>query len=139
MRRRSFLLLVAALVLVAFDGRAAEAVLTPERIVGTWVLRGGSCTDDNAEFVTFRDNGAVESSDKGVLQAAGFWRLADDLVKLNVVAPPSFFDEKLKATEGQFGLFEISLAPFNIQDTAFDAVGILGQEVRRTRFTRCAG
>jgi hypothetical protein len=60
-------------------------------------------------------------------------------VKLNVVAPPSFFDEKLKATEGQFGLFEISLAPFNIQDTAFDAIGILGQEVRRTRFTRCAG
>jgi hypothetical protein len=74
-----------------------------------------------------------------VLQAAGFWRLADGLVKINVVASPAFFDERLKATEGQFQAFEITLAPFNIEDSTFEAVGILGQEVRRTRFTRCAG
>ncbi len=139
MRRQGYFLLVAALVLVAFESRAADEVLTPELIVGTWVLKNGSCTDDQAEFVTFRDNGAVESSNKGMLQATGFWRLADGPVKLNVVASPAFFDERLKEMEGQYHTFEINLTPFNIKDSTFEAMGVLGEQVQRTTFTRCAG
>jgi hypothetical protein len=131
--------LVAVLVLVAFEGRAADEALTPESIVGTWVLSNGSCTDDKAEFVTFRGNGAVESSNRGVLQTAGFWRLAEGPVKLNVIASPAFVEEKLKDLEGQYHAFEINLTPFNIKDSSFEAIGVLGQEVRRTTFTRCAG
>jgi hypothetical protein len=130
---------VAALVLVAFESRAADEALTPEGIVGTWVLNNGSCAEDTAEFVTFRGNGAVESSNSGLLQAAGFWRLADGLIKLNVVASPAFFEEKLKEMEGQFHAFEINLAPFNVKDSTFEAIGVLGQEVQRATFNRCAG
>lgn len=139
MRRQGYFLLVAALVLVAFESRAADEVLTPELIVGTWVLKNGSCTDDKAEFVTFRGNGAVESSDKGMLQAAGFWRLADGPIKLNVIASPAFFDERLKEMEGQYYAFEINLTPFNIKDSTFEAMGVLGEQVQRATFTRCAG
>ena len=139
MRRQGYFLLVAALVLVAFESRAADEVLTPELIVGTWVLKNGSCTDDRAEFVTFRGNGAVESSDKGMLQAAGFWRLADGPIKLNVIASPAFFDERLKEMEGQYHAFEINLTPFNIKDSTFEAMGVLGEQVQRATFTRCAG
>ena len=139
MRRQGYFLLVAALVLVAFESRAADEVLTPELIVGTWVLKNGSCTDDKAEFVTFRGNGAVESSDKGMLQAAGFWRLADGPIKLNVIASPAFFDERLKEMEGQYHAFEINLTPFNIKDSTFEAMGVLGEQVQRATFTRCAG
>jgi len=131
--------LVAALVLVAYESRAADEGLTPEGIVGTWVLSNGSCADAKAEFVTFRGNGAVESSNGGMLQAAGFWRLADGLIKLNVVASPAFFEEELKEMEGQFHAFEINLTPFNFKDTTFEAIGVLGQEVRRATFTRCTG
>ena len=139
MRHQICSVLVAILVLVAFECRAADEALTPESIVGAWVLNNGSCADANAEFVTFRGNGAVESSNGGMLQAAGFWRLADGLVKLNVIASPAFFEEKLKEMEGQFHAFEINLAPFNVKDSTFEAIGILGQEVRRATFTRCAG
>jgi hypothetical protein len=131
--------LVAALVLIAFESRAADEALTPEDIVGTWVLNNGSCTDDKAEFVTFRGNGAVESSNRGKLQAAGFWRLAEGPVKLNVIASPAFFEEKLKEMEGQYHAFEINLTPFNVKDSTFEAVGVLGQEVQRATFNRCAG
>jgi hypothetical protein len=139
MRHKICSVFVAALVLVASESRAADEALTPEGIIGTWVLGDGSCNDDTAEFVTFRGNGAVESSNGAKLQAAGFWRLADGLVKLDVIASPAFFEEKLKEMVGQYHAFEISLAPFNVKDSSFEAIGILGQEVRRTTFARCAG
>lgn len=140
MKRRMVSIFVAALlVFAAFEARAADAVLTAKHLVGTWVAHADTCSDDKAEFITFRQNGAVESSDKGALQAVGFWRIADDMVTLNVLASPAFFDETRKEADGGFYAFEISMAPFEVTQSTFEAIGVLGEQVRRAKFTRCPG
>ena len=125
---------------IAFEARSAELEL--DYLMGTWVLHGGECADDNAQFVDFRKNGAVEIMRDGKLEAAGFWKLEDEFADLHVIASPAFFQKDfeakgLKAMEGQFYAFRIRLLPLNAKADVFEGVGILGEQVRHAVFNRC--
>ena len=116
--------------------QAQPASLTDASIVGRWVVNLGKCSDANAEFITFGGNGAVESMRDGRADAVGFWRLDSDKIYLSVLAPPGRFDEKLKDVQGYYA-FDILIATFNVTADGFEGVGLLGEQVRYGKFTRC--
>ena len=122
----------------AFAENAGAASLTNETLVGKWVVNEGKCTDANAEFLIFRKNGAVESVRNGKLDALGFWTLNDDNVSIEVLAPPSFFKEieELKDVPIGYQQFHLTIAAFDIAADSFQGIGLLGEQVRRGKFTR---
>ena len=127
------------LALLTFAGNATAAPLTEQSLVGNWVVNEGKCSDGNAEFLIFRKNGAVESVRNGKLDAVGFWTLSDDNISLDVLAPPSFFKdvEELKDTPIGYQQFHLTIAAFDIAADSFQGIGMLGEQVRRGKFTRC--
>lgn len=137
MRSRIRFALLAPLFLLAAGGSAKAGNLTADNLIGTWVLDGGACTGPHAEMITFRKQASVEAMHAGRLEAVGFWQLDDDTIKLNVLAPPALFGEDLEATEGMYFPFEIIVAAFDIKDDAFEAIGVLGEQIRRATFARC--
>ena len=116
--------------------QAHAATLTEAALVGNWVVNEGTCSDANAEFITFAKNGTVESARNGRVDAVGFWKLENDRNLLSVLAPPAVLDEKLKDISG-FYAFDITIATFNVAADAFEGVGILGEQIRYGKFSRC--
>ena len=116
--------------------QAQPASLTDASLVGKWAVNLGKCSEANAEFITFGGNGAVESMRDGRADAVGFWRLENDKIHLSVLAPPGRFDEKLKDVQGYYA-FDILIATFNVTADGFEGVGLLGEQVRYGKFTRC--
>jgi len=121
---------------VLAPGHADAAALTADALVGEWVVNEGECSDDNAEYIHFSKNGTVESTRNGDTDAVGFWKLDNDKILLSVLAPPSRFDEKLKDVAG-YDAFDITIATYNVTADAFEGVGILDEQIRYGKFSRC--
>ena len=141
MKKSDRLIAAAAIASTIICGAAAAqqpqpASLTDASLAGKWVVNLGKCSDANAEFITFGGNGAVESMRDGRADAVGFWRLDNDRILLTVLAPPGRFDEKLKDVKGYYA-FDILIATFNVTADGFEGVGLLGEQVRYGKFTRC--
>lgn len=128
---------------LGFSSGSKATELDGGYLLGTWVVDTTDCASTAAEFVVFRKSGAFESLRAGRLEAAGFWALEGDLVKMNLVASPAFFQDakeqfaKLGELGGGFSTFEIRVIPLNLQQDKFDAVGVLEDQVAVTAFQRC--
>ncbi|MFO1127109.1 MAG: hypothetical protein U1E66_01530 [Rhodospirillales bacterium] len=121
---------------VAAADPAGEQQLSEASLVGNWVVNEGACTDANAEFLVFNKNGSVVSMRLGKADAVGFWTLKEGKIFLDVLAPPSRLDEKLKNVKGLLS-FGITIAPYEVTADAFRGVGILDDQIRYGSFTRC--
>ena len=130
--------MVAAALAAATYGKAVaqEASLTDASLIGKWVVNVGKCSDPNAEFITFLKSGAVESTRNGTADAVGFWRLENDRIYQNVLTTPARLHEKLKDVKGYYP-FDITIATFDVATDSFQGVGILGDQTRYGKFTRC--
>lgn len=141
--RRACLSMVSFVTVLGISFQAWSLELTDKYLLGKWVIDGTNCADASAEFVTFRDSGAVDAVRGGKLEAAGFWEVGDDIVSVHVVASPAFFHDNreeasdLKAFEGEYYAFRIRVVPFDIEADQFGAVGVLGDQVNRGVFIRC--
>ncbi|MDS4011098.1 MAG: hypothetical protein RKK15_06845 [Defluviicoccus sp.] len=137
MIRAGGILVVAALaVSPCAQAAAPETSLTDTSLVGKWVVNIGECSDPNAEFITFLKSGAVESTRNGSADAVGFWRLENDRIYLNVLTTPARLHEKLKDVSGYYP-FDITVATFNVTADSFQGVGVLDDQTRYGKFTRC--
>lgn len=135
--RKTFIILFSLLMALGVSFQVQSAELGGDYLVGTWVVDQDSCSDASSEFLIFRQSGAVESVRAGKLEAAGFWNLGNDMVDVHVVASPAFFHDDLKVMEGQYYAFPIRVVPFNLEADKFEAIGLLGDQVRRAVFVRC--
>lgn len=115
---------------------SASAAMTDTSLVGNWVVNDGTCSDAKSEFLTFSKNGSVVSMRDGEADAVGFWTLKDSKIFLDVLAPPSRFDEKLKDVKGVYA-FGITIATYDVTPDVFRGVGILDDQIRYGKFTRC--
>ena len=100
------------------------------------MVDNGKCGDAGAELLIFHKDGSVVSVHNNEADAVGFWTLADGKIYLDVLAPPSRLDEKLKDVEG-LSYFGITIAPYDVTADAFRGIGILDDQVRYGSFTRC--
>jgi hypothetical protein len=141
--RKIYLSVVSIITVLGLSLPAWSAELNDKYLLGKWAIDAIDCSASNSEFVIFRDSGAVENVRGGKLEAAGFWKLEDDIMKIDVVASPAFFHDAredavdLKAFEGEYLAFRIRVVPFDVKPDRFDVVGILGEEVIRDVFHRC--
>ncbi len=114
----------------------------PPISAGEWVVGPTEQKCDSTEFehLTFRKNGSFEGGRTGKVEAAGIWSIDEDIVSLHIVSSPAFFEdihEELKAFKDQYHYFYIKIVPFNIEDGKFEAVGVIGEMIKKGVFVRC--
>jgi hypothetical protein len=114
--------------------------LSADYLRGRWVIDEQNCSSSKSEYLEFRKNGTFESTRTGKAEIVGFWELAEGTVTLHMVTSPAFFvdlDKGLREHEGAYHYFLASLVIFNTQDTGFEAVGMIGSQVKRVKAARC--
>lgn len=119
---------------------AHAADLNADYLVGRWVLGAQDCKSPDIETIEFRKNGTYESIRSGEVQIVGFWRIDQDLVELNMVTSPAYFsdiDPRLESYKDLYNYFQSKVAIFNIQEDSFEAVGVMGHAIERTRAVKC--
>jgi hypothetical protein len=125
----------------AFGVNAAE--LTPQYLQGHWVVgpTEQKCDSTESEHLTFRKNGSFEGGRAGKVEASGIWAIDEEgMLELHIVSSPAFFGdihEELKAFEDQYDYYYIKIVPFNIEKEKFEAVGVIGEMVKKGVFVRC--
>ena len=130
------------LALVGFSSGANAADMAPKYLHGNWVIgtTEQKCGDPDAEYFVFNENGTFEAGRSNKAEAVGFWQMDGDIVNLVFIASGGFFQDihaELNAYENKFDYFDVKLIPFNITDTRFEAVGVLGDEVNKGIAMRC--
>ena len=125
--RTTCLSMVSFLTVLGLSLQAWSSELSDKYLLGKWAIDATDCSDSSSEFVIFRDSGALENVRGGKLEAAGFWKLEDDIMKIHIVASPAFFHDDredavdLKAFEGEYLAFRIRVVPFNVEPDFFRA------------------
>lgn len=138
---RGFRCTAMLVVLSAFWASWASAgELSADYLAGRWVIDEKSCSSSRSEYMEFSKNGTFVNTRTGKAEIVGFWELAEGMVIVHMVTSPAFFDDihdDLRDFEGSYHYFQANLAIFNIQDKAFEAVGMIGSQVKRAKAVKC--
>jgi len=138
MFRKAFVV-VGIQMLIAAVAFGAEAIdLTPKYLDGTWTLRQvENCGLKEFEHIAFHRDGTIETSRHGLVDALGFWRLEDGLVRIHLLASPAHYSDAFKDLTDRFDSFLITVMPLAVDKDAFEAVGAIGEQMQREKLFRC--
>lgn len=135
--------IVAALLVISAAPRANGADLSPKYLHGRWVIDEKNCSSSEAEYIVFRENGTFENSRDGKAEIVGFWKISDNLkdaVSLHMVTSPAFFHDimpALKQHQDMFDYFQATIFAFTLGKDSFEALGMLGAQLKRMAAVRC--
>jgi hypothetical protein len=123
-----------------FGGYAAD--LTPAYLEGNWLLGDNeqNCNDPDAEYLVIRKNGTFETGRGGRAEITGFWQIIGDAVELDMVTSPGYFKDIIQeagALQDQYFYVKARMIIFDLTDKSFKAIGLLGEEYRKTNAMRC--
>jgi len=123
---------------IAFASIANAVEMSPKYLDGVWTLESKeNCGLKEFEHITFRADGVLEGSRFGVVDSVGFWRQSGDLLRAHLVASPARFDEALKGFQGYFDYFPVMMMVFDLTPDSFEAVGTIGDQMRKVTLFRC--
>jgi hypothetical protein len=141
--KSKFFVVISLLILtfsLPFWGYAAD--LTPAYLEGNWLLGDTEqdCNNPDAEYLVVRKNGTFETGRGGRAEITGFWKIVGDAVELEMVTSPGFFQDIMKeasALQGQYFYLKALMITYDLTDKSFKAIGLLGEEYRKTVALRC--
>jgi hypothetical protein len=119
---------------------ANAADLSADYLYGRWVIDDQDCSSPDSEYMEFNKNGTFEGTRTGNAEIVGFWKLQEGILNLHMVTSPAFFDDlqkQLAGFEGLYSYFQGRMVIFNTQDKAFEAFGVIGDEMKRTMAVKC--
>jgi len=119
---------------------ANAADLSADYLYGRWVIGDQDCSSPDSEYMEFNKNGTFAGLRTGNAEIVGFWKLQEGILNLHMVTSPAFFDDlqkQLAGFEGIYSYFQGRMVIFNTQDKAFEAFGVIGDEMKRTMAVRC--
>lgn len=130
------------MVWICFSSGAHAADMAPEYLYGNWAIGTAEqkCSAADSEYFIFDKNGTFEAGRSGKAEAVGFWQINDDVLYLDFVSSPGFFQdihEELKEFENLFDYFSVKVVPFNVEANRFEGVGVLGDQIQKGIAVRC--
>jgi len=114
--------------------------LSADYLYGRWVIDDQNCSSPDSEYMEFNKNGTFAGTRTGKAEIVGFWGLKGGIIDLHMVTSPAFFDDlhkDLGKFEGLYSYFQGRMVIFNTQNKSFEAVGVIGDEIKRTSAVRC--
>jgi hypothetical protein len=142
MKSKLFAVIILLILTCSFPFGGYAADLTPAYLEGMWLLGDTvkDCNDPDAEYLVVRKNGTFETGRGGRAEITGFWKIIGDAVVLDMVTSPGFFKdiiEEASALQDQYFYLEARMIIFDQKDKSFKAIGLLGEEYRKTKALRC--
>jgi hypothetical protein len=119
---------------------ADAEVLSEEYFHGRWAIDADDCRSPNSEYIVFSGNGTFESTRTGMAEIVGFWKLDHDILDLHMVTSPAFFDDihlELREYGGTYNYYHARMHIFNNKKERHEAIGIIGNEMKRMSAVRC--
>ena len=119
-----------------FPSGATAADMAPEYLHGNWVIGPTEqiCGAVDSEYFNFQNNGTFEAGRSGKAEAVGFWQINGDVLKLDFISSPGFFQDihgDLKEWENLFDYFSVKVVSFNVEENRFEGVGVLGDQIQK--------
>ena len=114
--------------------------LSAEYLYGRWVIDAQDCSSPDSEYIEFHKNGTFQSTRTGETEVVGFWVFNRDILELHMLTSPAFFDDihkALAAFGSLYDYFQAKVVIFNNKENSFEAIGLLGNEVKRATAVRC--
>ena len=119
---------------------ATAAALDAGYLTGRWEINTqGSCGGENAEHLMINANSTFEYGRRGKAEAVGFWRLQDDVLVLDMMSSPVYFQDiqpQLKTSNG-YDIYSLHAVPIDMQKDQFNAVASLGDLIQQFTLQRC--
>ena len=110
-----------------------------EYLYGRWQLTTRTAILQILNTLNF-ENHTFEIVRTGKAETVGFWGIKADTLELHMVTSPAFFDdlhEQLAGFEGEYDYFRGKMVIFNTNNSGFEAVGGVGNEMRRATAVKC--
>ena len=125
---------------IFFVPRADAGNPSAEDLHGRWAIDAEDCSSPDSEYMVFRSNGTFENTRTGQAEIVGFWQLDEDTVDLHMVTSPAYFNDLhggLKDFEGIYNYFHAKVIIFNNKKDSHEAIGVIGNEVKRMKTVKC--
>ena len=140
MPRTFWLIIPLTLAVTGFLSGATAAALDPGYLEGKWELDAqGPCGDKDAEHLILRGNGTFEYGRRGKAEAVGFWRIEEDVMRLEMLTSPAYFQDihpELKPLSG-YEMQSMQAIPIEMQQDQFNVVARIGEQMKRFSLQRC--
>jgi hypothetical protein len=133
-------ILLAAIATAPASSLAADTLLTPDYLIGSWSLNGkAGCGSPDARYVLFRDNGTVEVGEGNAVARVGFWKIVDDTIVGHTLTAPLEHEEYHPFFQDSYR-YEY-MAPRVVQTEADAFAVTIGSDIEKQKeqytLTRC--
>jgi hypothetical protein len=140
MPRTYWLIIPLTLAMLGALSSTTAAALDAGYLAGKWEINSqGNCGSKDAEHLILRGNGTFEYGRRGKAEAVGFWRIEDDVMKLEMLTSPAYFQDihaELKPLSG-YEIQSMQAMPIDMQQNQFSAVASIGDMMERFTLQRC--
>ncbi len=112
--------------------------ISPKYLVGVWTLENKqNCGVKEFEHLTFKSDGTIHTNRFGNVETTGFWQMTGSFIMLHLVSSPAHFSEDLKDFEGHYDYVQVKVVTMNPKPDTFEAVGSIGNQVKKVALFRC--
>lgn len=117
---------------------SASVAMEPEYLVGRWTPDGETgCDEPSSGFIDFDDQGIVRISRFDKVESVGFWEIQEGILKIHLLALPSFVTDSIQAPLDQPGYYIVRVLPFEVTENSFHGAVSHGEVLRRGIYVRC--
>ena len=122
----------------ASSAATAGTGLSADYLVGRWSFEGSErCSAAGAEHVEFRENETFQVDRGKQVDAVGFWEVSESRIILHLVASPHRITSAHPEIAGLFDYGNLKLHTFDLEADSFTAVVASGDEVNKSKASRC--
>jgi hypothetical protein len=140
MLQKSLLIVTSILALTGSLHGMAAAPLDGTYLSGTWQINSdGSCGKEAAEQLTLNKNATFNYGRRGRIEAVGFWRIEHDVVVLEMLTSPAYFQDIANELKdySRHEIYSLRMMPVDMQQDRFTAVAVIDDQMSRLALQRC--
>jgi hypothetical protein len=132
------LIFLAIFPLVGGSSLAADVTLVPADMTGKWVNGvKQDCGSSAAKYVTFRDNGTLETGRGTAPRSVGFWSTKDNDITLHLLVAPSTSDASNVFYRGRYTYSYETAEVLEASEGVIEIITGTTGNIERSTFTRC--
>ena len=140
--KRSLYIFIFSMLSAFYMNAALAAEVNNEILQGKWAIGTveQQCSNSDAEFFIFDQDGTFKATRNNTVEATGFYKVDQGYVYLNFISSIGFFSDISSILEGYkdtYTLFSVTLLPFNVSATKFEAFGLLDEQINKGIAVKC--
>ena len=134
------LMLMSMLILFGAGQSFGATKLDVDYLAGTWEINSdGTCGKKDAEQLMLSKNATFDYGRRGKIESVGFWRIENDVVVLEMLTSPAYFQDIANELKDytHHAIYSLRMMPLDMQQDSFNAVGVINDQMSKLALRRC--